>query len=145
MTAIICVVLLLGGFAWSPLWLCLVGYIVYLWKTGKQRRSDLIGNHLEKMIQGRRTQADVRNLYFEAAQAFAQDHGGIIFPEDRDAISCTAVIRGRPYSVTFLRERRIGGTHIRIANYVPFDTSSVESLRKSEQSFSESLGTSEHK
>ena len=144
MTAIICIVLLLGGFAWSPLWLVLVGYIVYLVATAKQRRSDLIQGHLEKMVRGRRMQADVRNLHFEAAQAFAQDRGGRTFPEDRDAISCAVIIAGRPYSVTFLRERRIGGTHIQIADHVPLDANSVENLWKSEQSSLESLGTPRH-
>jgi hypothetical protein len=139
MTAIICIVLLLGVFAWSPLWLGLLGYIGYLVATGKQRRTDLIQGHLEKMVRRRRMQADVRNLYFEAAQAFAEDHGGRIFAEDRDAISCTVVISGRPYSVTFLRERRIGGTHVLINNYASFDTRSVENLRKSEDAFNASL------
>ena len=133
MTAIICIALLLGGFAWQPLWLCLVVYII--WRAGRHRRSDLILNHLEKMVLGRRMRADVRDLNFEAAQAFAQDNGGRIFPEDRDAISCTTVICGEPYSITFMRERRIGGTHIRITDHISFDGSSVENLRKSEETF----------
>lgn len=133
MVAIICIVLFLAGFAWSPFWIGLVGYIIYIWLTGKQKRSDVIQSQLEKMVQGKRMQADVRNLYFEAAQAFAEDRGGRIFPEDRDTISCTVIISGQPYAVTFMRERRIGGTYIQIMDYVALDGSSVENLRRSEE------------
>ena len=66
MTAIICIALFLGGFFFPPLWLGLIGYIIYLWKTGKQRRSDIVQNHLEKMVESRKKKATVQNLYFEA-------------------------------------------------------------------------------
>lgn len=133
MAAIICIVLFLAGFAWPPVWLGLVGYIFYMWSTGKQKRSDLIQGHLERMIREKRMQADVRNLYFESAQAFSEERGGRIYPEDRDTISCTVIISGQPYSVTFIRERRINGTYIQIMNHVALDGSSVESLRRSEE------------
>ncbi|MEG8222174.1 hypothetical protein OSJ57_16315 [Sphingomonas sp. HH69] len=139
MIAIICIILFLGGFAWPPLWLALLGYIIYIWKTSKQRRSDTIQNHLEKMIQGRRMQADVRNLYFEAAQAFAEERGGRVFPEDRDTISCTVVISGQPYSLTFIRERRIGGTHIRIEKHISINHDTYEDFEKSDREFRQEM------
>lgn len=135
MTAIICIALFFGGFAWPPLWLGLVGYIIYTWLTGKRRRSDIIQNHLEKMVQNQHMQADVRNLYYEAAQSFAEERGGRAFPEDRDTISCVSVISGQPYSVTFMRDRRAGGTNINIMNHFALDGSSVESLRRSENEY----------
>lgn len=128
MTAIICIALFLGGFAFPPLWLGLIGYIIYLWKTGKQRRSDIIQSHLKKMIDARQTKANVRNLYFEAARAFAEDHGGRIFPEDQDIISCTVGIGGKPHRVSFMRERNSGGTYIQIFDYIPFDLGSPENF-----------------
>ncbi|WP_428414559.1 hypothetical protein [Pararhizobium sp.] len=139
MTAIICIALFLGGFFFPPLWLGLIGYIIYLWKTGKQRRSDIVQNHLEKMVESRKKKATVQNLYFEAAQAFAEDHGGHIFPEDQDTISCTVVIGGKPHTVSFMRERKTGGTYVQIAAYVPLDISSPENLRKSEEARLEEL------
>jgi hypothetical protein len=139
MAAIICIALFLGGFAFPPLWLGLVGYIIYLWKTGKQRRSDVIQNHLEKMVDGRQSKANVQNLYFEAARAFAEDHGGRIFPEDQDIISCTVVIGGKPHTVSFMRERKSGGTYIQISEYIPFDFSSPENFRRVEEERLEKL------
>lgn len=133
MTAIICIALFLAGFIFPPLWLGLIGYLVYLWKTGKQRRSDTIQTHLEKMVDGRQMQANVQNLYFEAAQAFAKDHGGRIFPEDQDIISCTVVVGGKPHAVSFMRERKNGGTHIQIGDYIPFDFSSPENFQQAEE------------
>jgi hypothetical protein len=133
MVAIICIALFMAGFAWPPFWIGLTGYIIYIWSTAKQKRSDVIQSHLVKMVQGRRMQADVRNLYFEAAQAFAEDRGGRIFPEDRDTISCAVIISGQPYSVTFMRERRVGGTSIQIMDHISLDGSSVENLRRSEE------------
>lgn len=133
MTAIIWIALFLGGFIFPPLWLGLIGYVIYLWKTGKQRRSDIVQNHLEKMVEGRKKKATVQNLYFEAAQAFAEDHGGRIFPEDQDIISCNVVIGGKPHTVSFMRERKTGGTYVQIADYIPLDASSPDNFRQAEQ------------
>lgn len=104
--------LLFAGFYFPPTWLALAGYIFYVAKTNKSRRNNVVEKHLIKMAESGKSETTIPNLYFEAACAYAKDHGGKLYEDTQDAISATITLRGKFYSVTFLKDRQLGGTYV---------------------------------
>jgi hypothetical protein len=58
------------------------------------------------------SEADVPNLYFEAACRYAQDHGGTLYPDTSDSIIFDKKIAGENYSIFFFVGRGGRGTNI---------------------------------
>lgn len=78
------------------------------------RRNSIVEGTLMKMVHQGRVTADIPDLYFEAACRYAEDNGGKVYDDTADSVIFDKLIGGENYSIFFMKERRIGGTHIRM-------------------------------
>ena len=58
------------------------------------RRDKLVESQIRQMLERGISEADVPNLYFEAACRYAQDHGGTLYPDTSDSIIFDKKIAG---------------------------------------------------
>lgn len=106
---LISLVLLVAGFFFSPAWLALAGYGIYLFFSRKSRRVDAVESRIKKLVLANKEFAVFKDLYFEAARSYAIAKGAQ--SPEKDAASATVVIDSRVYFVTFMRDPS-GGTAI---------------------------------
>lgn len=76
------------------------------------RRNKIVEDYLKQMVNRELTEADIPDLYFEAACKYAQENGATLYPDMRDSILFDKVIDGSNYSVLFMVGRRKGGTNV---------------------------------
>lgn len=95
------------------------------------RRNKIVGSYLEKMVRSGVLEADVPDLYFDAACRYAQDHGGKLYDDMRDSIIFDKEILGQNYSVFFLVGRGGRGVNITLTRRRP----SAEIAREEAEEF----------
>jgi hypothetical protein len=83
------------------------------------RRNKIVGSYLENMVRSGVLEADVPDLYFEAACRYAQDHGGKLYDDMRDSIIFDKELFGQNYSVFFHVGRGRKGVNITLTRRRP--------------------------
>ena len=113
MILIILGLLLLGCF-FPPLWLLLIGYLIYIYASRHTRKERAVEGRIRRMVAARRDMATFSELYYEAARSYAISKGCTY--SDNEAASAAVMIDGKAYYVVFLRERD-GGTTITLEDH----------------------------
>jgi hypothetical protein len=83
------------------------------------RRNRIVEKHLRLLIAAGVSDAELPDLYFEAACGYAKDNGGKQYPDSMDSIIFDKVIDGQNYSIFFLKIRRGGGTSVTLTESRP--------------------------
>lgn len=78
----------------------------------KNRRDRIVNGYLSGMVVSGVSERTITNLHFAAAVRYAQDNGGVLYPDARDSIIFDKIIHGRNYSVFFLG--RNGNVYVRL-------------------------------
>ncbi len=135
---IIIIALFLLGFFFQPLWLILVGYLIYIYASKKSRRDEAVERRIKAMVSSGERHAIFSELYFEGAHSYAIAKGAQA-PE-QNAASAHILVNGEQYFATFVRTNT-GGTEIflnlsssvrnRVTAHIAADTSQVESTSRS--------------
>lgn len=107
----IMLVLFVAGFFFSPAWLAMAGYGIYIFTSRRSRREHAVESKINKLVLANQEFAVFKDLYFEAARRYAIDKGAQ--SPEKNAASATVVINGCQYFVTFMREPS-GGTSISV-------------------------------
>lgn len=102
---IILLVLFVTGFFFPPIWLGLLGYLIYIFSSRKSRRDGAVEARVKKLIQENRSHGVFADLHFEAARSYAMAKGAQ--SPEQDAASTTIIVNGRSYFVTFMMD--VGG------------------------------------
>lgn len=99
------------GFFFPPLWLILVGGLIYLVASHKSRRADAVESRIKRMVAEGKTEALSSKLYFEAARSYAVSKGAKA--AEKNAASTHVMVDGVAYFVVFTRATS-GGTIITV-------------------------------
>lgn len=95
------------------------------------RRNKIVDDQLKSMLEGGKSEAEMPNLYFDAARRYAMDHGGRSYPDTPEDIIFDKEISGRKYSIFFTVGRRRKGTSITITQ----QSSSYDIAREEAEEF----------
>lgn len=106
--------LLVLGFFFPPLWLVLIGYLIYIYASRHTRKERVVEGRIRAMIAAKKDVATFSELYYEAARSYAISKGCTV--SDHEAASAAVMIDGRAHYVVFLRERD-GGTTITLQDH----------------------------
>jgi predicted nucleic-acid-binding protein len=116
---LILLVLLVGGFFFPFLWLGLAAYVFYLVRSAPKKAEKIIENAISRMLSSGRIETEIPSLYYEAARAYAERHGGQEYSDLRGVISFTEGVSGMEKVVTF-HKRQDGGTSILLSEPFSF-------------------------
>lgn len=105
---VIILVLLLLGFLFPPLWLVLIGYLIYIYASRHTRKERAVEDRMRRMIVAGRNMATFSELYYEAARSYAISKGCTV--SDHESASAAVMLDGKAYNAVFLRERNGGAT-----------------------------------
>jgi len=111
---VIILVLLLLGFLFPPLWLVLIGYLIYIYASRHTRKERAVEDRMRRMIIAGRNMATFSELYYEAARSYAISKGCTV--SDHESASAAVMLDGKAYNAIFLRERD-GGTTITVQDH----------------------------
>lgn len=106
------IILALGvvGFAFPPLWILLVIYVVWIWIFKRPLRAGVIKKDIGEMVSRGETLARI-DVNFNDARAYAREHGGNISDPDRVVLNLN--VNGRSRKVAFSPSHRPPGTWVR--------------------------------
>ncbi|WP_447904163.1 tetratricopeptide repeat protein [Stenotrophomonas geniculata] len=106
--------LLLFGFFFPPLWLVLIGYLIYIYASRHTRKERAVEGRIRAMIAARKDMATFSELYYEAARSYAVSKGCTV--SDHESASAAVMIDGKAWNAVFLKERD-GGTTITLQDH----------------------------
>ncbi|WP_336324785.1 tetratricopeptide repeat protein [Stenotrophomonas muris] len=106
--------LLVLGFFFPPLWLVLIGYLIYIYASRHTRKERAVEGRIRAMIAAKKDMATFSELYYEAARSYAVSKGCTVL--DHEAASAAVMIDGEAYNAVFLREQN-GGTTITLQDH----------------------------
>ena len=106
------IILVIGasGFAFPPLWILLLIYIVWIWRFKRPLRAGLIKKDIGDMLARGETLARI-DINFNDARAYALENGGRMVDTDRAIMSL--LVNDRPRKIAFSRSHRLPGTWVR--------------------------------
>ncbi|MBB3913895.1 hypothetical protein [Rhizobium fabae] len=110
---LIFIVLAVVGFFFTPAWLGLVGYAIYVFASRESRRNRAVESRVKKVIDAGQTYGVFQDLYFEAARGYARSKGAKA--ADTDGASAQMLVNGRLYFVVFVKAAG-GGTAVSITD-----------------------------
>ncbi|EKT4440585.1 TPA: tetratricopeptide repeat protein [Stenotrophomonas maltophilia] len=127
-------VLLVLGFFFPPLWLVLIGYLIYIYASRHTRKERAVEGRIRAMIAAKKDVATFSELYYEAARSYAISKGCTV--SDHEAASAGVMIDGKAWNAVFLRERDGGTTitlqdHAAVEKWIQNDVDSVIAAGKS--------------
>ena len=108
------IILFVTGFFFHPLWLLLVGYLIYFFASRDSRRDKAVESRVKKMVSLGREYAEFPELYYDAAKSYALAKGATETNSDRDSSSATILVNGRSYFVVFIRHQTGNGTSMSV-------------------------------
>lgn len=111
---VVILILLVLGFFFPPLWLGLVGYLIYLYASRHTRKEEAVEGRIRGMIVTKREMVTFPELYYEAARSYAVSKGCTV--SDHESASASIMLNGKAYFAVFLRERD-GGTTITLQDH----------------------------
>lgn len=106
--------LLVLGFFFPPLWLVLIGYLIYIYASRHTRKERAVEGRIRAMIAAKKDMATFSDLYYEAARSYAVSKGCTV--SDHEPASAAVMIDGKAWNTVFLRERD-GGTTITLQDH----------------------------
>lgn len=103
---LIVIVLFIAGFFFPPVWLLLVGYLIYFFASRDSRRDRAVETRVKRMVSQRMEYAEFPDLYYDAAKSYAiaKGHRG----SEEGSSSTTMLVNNRSYFVIFIRQNGNG-------------------------------------